>query len=100
MYGCLNKLEESSNFSAGVLQANLVNRLISIALHYCLPVMVNSISLVFLLYHPVSAWKQCSQWFNNPSGIFIQAYLSIQSKKNGSTSGEPVVNVAFYLAFR
>ena len=50
MHDCLNGLEESSNFSAGVLQVNLAIRTVSItridlesqilcvSLHYCLPV--------------------------------------------------------------
>ena len=69
MHDCLNRLEESSNFSAGVVQANFANKTISIAgrglesqmlwvsLHYSLPVMANSTSLVFLLYFPLSAWS-------------------------------------------
>ena len=69
MRDCLNQLEESRNFSAGALQANLANKTISIAgrglesqmlcvsLHYRLPVMANSASYVFLLYRPVSAWS-------------------------------------------
>ena len=67
MRDCLNRLEESKNFSAGALQANLADKMISIAgrglesqmlcvsLHYHLPVMADSASYVFLLYRLVSA---------------------------------------------
>ena len=67
MHDCLNRLEEPRNISAGALQANLADKMISIAgrglesqmlcmsLHYRLPVMANSVFYVFLLYRPVSA---------------------------------------------
>ena len=86
MRDCLNWLEESRNFSAGVLQADPVNKTISIAgrglesqilcvsLHSCLPVMAKSTSLVFLLYRPVSAWSD----IHNVLITFL-VYLSIHT---------------------
>ena len=110
MRDCLNGLEESSNFSLGVLQANLANRMVCItqiglksqmlclSLHYCLPVTVNTISLVFLLYRPVLAWS-------NVHNILITflVYLSIYTfavkypKQNQhTTSGKLNVNAILY----
>ena len=113
MCNCLNGLEESSNFCVGVLQANLANKTVSItwiglesqmlcmSLHYCLPVMANSISFVFLLYCPVLAWSDV----HNVLIIFL-AYLSIHTsavrypKQNQQEiSGKPVINAVLYLPF-
>ena len=67
MHDCLNRLEESRNFSASVLQADLANKtifvigrclesqMLCVSIHYCLPVMVNGTSLVFLLSDSVLA---------------------------------------------
>ena len=86
MRDCLNRLEESRNFSAGVLQADPVNKMIPItgrglesqklcvSLHSCLPVMAKSTSLVFLLYHPVSAWSDVHNVL-----ITFLVYLSIHT---------------------
>ena len=58
MCHCSNGLEESSNVSIGVLQPNLANRtvfltqiglesqMLCVSLHYCLPLMANSILIV------------------------------------------------------
>ena len=81
---CLSQLEESSNFSAGVLQANLANKMISIA-GRARPQKTDAMHVTAMLsfsngkqyiphllnVSPGIGLKRCSQCFNNFPGIFI-----------------------------
>ena len=110
MCDCFNRLEDSNNYSAGVLWANVAknmsfiagkgvkSQMLYVSQLLCLLRYDDHYIPCFLIVPPYIGLRWCPDAVIYP---YIFPLLSIQSKINGSTNGEPIINVGcFHLAFQ